>query len=202
MALSVINPLERGSGLEELQFAAFEVLVNDLNAEIAVVEDLREALDQRQAELRGVGYQPVTVEEIETDHFYPGHTPSLILDSTPIDSYPCVTVMAYAMDPEAFDAQADQFMAQRDRIYIETLVKASPNEGELVCDKRVKRTIDAIHRVLAANQTLNGAAFGIGTPRVNISEVFTRPRSDDDDTDWFWQAGRIEYGVTKFAPFT
>jgi hypothetical protein len=197
-----VSPLEHSTGLEDLAFGAFGVLFQNLNDEIAEVESSRAERDEAIAALRGLSYEPVELERVEDDHFYLGHVPSLILDETPLDNYPAVSVMSYRAQPEAFDSQLDQQMALRDLMYVEVLVKASPAEGEEVCDRRIWRTCDAVNRTLMKNQTLNGAAFGLGqSPTVIISEVFTRPRSDTDDRDWFWQAGRIEYGVTKFSPF-
>lgn len=200
---SIIQPLENGLGLEDMAVATFITLFQSLNANLAAIEAERAPRDEFLAELRGIDYEPVTLEQIEDEHFYLGHVPSLILDETPITNYPACAVMAYQASPESFDAQEDQLSAFRDRLYVEVMVKASPIEGEEVCDRRVWRTADAVNRTITADQTLGGSTFGIGgAATAIISEVMTRPVSDSDDTDYFWQAARIEYGVTKFSPFT
>jgi len=197
-----VKALNKGIGLEDVSFAAFEALYDGLNYQLGVVQTERVPRDQKMAAMRNQEYQLVELERVESQNFFLGHVPSLILDETPVENYPVVSVMAYRADPDPSDSSNDQMSVYVDRLYTETIVKSSPKEGEEMCNRRIWRTCDAIHRVLSLNQDLNGSIFGLGTsPTVIISEVFTRSYSDTDDTDWFWQAGRIEYGVSKFSPF-
>jgi hypothetical protein len=194
-------------GLEEIASEAFVVLHGALNAELAQIESESVAHDQRMDDIRGRQFQPVTLEPVDRNNFHLGHQPSLIDDDTPLESYPAVSVMCYRAQPSASSATFDHGTGYRNTLYVETLVKAGPEDPEEpyrtaeVCDKRIWRTIEAINNVLMRNQDLNGTIVCLEEPMAIISEVFERPESDiNTEISWLWQAGRVEYGITKFSP--
>jgi hypothetical protein len=195
-------------GLEEIATSAFSVLHGALNAELAQIEAAKVVADAQLDEMRGRVPVPVTLEPVERGNFHLGHIPSLIEDDTPLDSYPNVSVMAYRAQPAAFSPLQDQATTYVDSLYVEVLVKAGPMDRSEpyrqaeICDKRIWRTAEAVVAVLLRNPTLGGTIAGLEDPTVIISEVFTRPQSDSNtEIDWFWQAGRVEFAISKFSPF-
>lgn len=195
--------VDPGFGLEEVATGALYLLMDGLNEELEEIEAFKAPADEALADRRGVEYVPVTLEQVEDENFHLGHVPSLIEDSTPLDSYPALSVMAYRAGPAGTDA-GDHYAEYKDSMYVELLVKASPSEGEEVCDKRAWRTADAVHNVIMRDRTLMGAVYEVGdSPTCLVSEVFVRPSnpSEGHGEDWFWQAARIEYGVNKYSPF-
>lgn len=196
--------LEGGIGLEKIATGALIVLIEDLNdcieAEEAKYSDEDETLDH----LRDRPYTPVTLEKVALEDFYLGNVPSLIEESTPLDRYPNVASMAYRAAKAVGDASNDHAEEFQNVLYIEALVKASPSEGEEICDKRIWRTVEAIHAAISKDRSLRGRVYEMeGTPTVIVSEVFSRPKNANEGhgEDWFWQAARIEYIVNQISPF-
>lgn len=195
-------------GLEQIATGAFRVLLLGLNAELAQIESAMVASDQETDEVRGRQYQPVTLEQVEKENFHLGHQPSLVLAELPLRTYPSVSVMAYRAQPAPGSALFDHGTEYRDSLYAEVLVKAGPiRQSEPwraaeVCNKRLWRTLEAVNTVLMRHQDLGGLVTGLEDPQAISSEAFTRPESDENpENDWYWQAGRLEYLVTKFSPF-
>lgn len=199
-----------GIGLEEIATAAFTVLHGALNAELAQIEASKVDSDRMLDEMRGKQFEPVTLEPIERGNFHLGHVPSLIVDENgyapELNRFPAVSVMCYRAQPSPGGALFDHANEYADSLYVESIVTAGPDDGtgrmEEVCDKRIWRTVEAVNNVLMRNQTLNGNVVALEQPTAVVSEVFLRPQSDlNTEITWFWQAGRVEYVVTKFSPF-
>jgi hypothetical protein len=196
-----MTTLQTGFGLEEIARETFLILIDKLNGELLLQEAAWEQNDRDLAARRGIAYSEITLEEIPLNNFHLGNEPSLITDETPMLSYPSVSVMAYRAQPDAID-DFDQAANYRDNLYVETVVKSSPVEGPEVCDRRIWRTAESINNVIMRNRTLNGIVSEIDrSPTCIVSEVFKRPQESDHGEDWYWQAARIEYGVTKLSPF-
>lgn len=193
--------LELDFGLEELARSAFLILIDELNEEFDKENQKWAARDQELAAARGLTYEPVVLEEIALENFHLGFQPSLIEASAPRSEYPNVVVMSFQARPSAQD-DYDQASNYSDRLYIETMVKASLDDGPEVADRRVKRTANAINNVIMRNRTLGEATADIGgSPSFDVSPVFTRLAEQDYGEDWYWQAGRIDYMINKFSPF-
>ena len=197
---------EVGIGLEEIAVGAFVALFSELNAELAVIQAEKIEVDEMLAELRGLQPQPIELEPVGRSSFHLGHVPSLIADDSgwtpPLDWFPSASVMAYRANPSPGSGAWDQANSYLDSLYVEVIVKSSEHEGEEVCDRRIWRTVEAVNRVLMRNQTLGGIVTGLENPTAVVSEVFTRGESDENPENvWFWQAGRVDYGVVKFSPF-
>lgn len=191
----------KGFGMEELSVSAFNVLFDELNDELAAVEVEKVELDRQLAARRRARYEPILLERIEDENFHCGNRPSLATDDEPLESYPNCAVMAFQSRPAAQD-DYDQGANYQDGIYVEVMVKASPEEGAETCNRRIWRTVDAANNVMLRNRTLGGSIEDIGgSPSAIISEVFKRPGQSDYGEDWFWQSGRIDYAPTKFSPF-
>lgn len=197
-------------GLEQIARAAFLVLLDGLNAELELWEAAMVPYDRELDEARGRQFVAVELERVERDNFHLGHIPSLIVDSQgrapALDAWPAISVMAYRSSPSAGNALWDHGDSYRDSLYVESIVKAGPDDGTgrmaEVCDKRIWRTVEAVNNVLMRDRTLGGVVQGVEDPTAIVSEVFTRPQSDENpEIDWFWQAGRVEYGITKFSPY-
>jgi len=205
MSLLVDTP---SAGLEEIQRSAFFVLFDTLNVAIAKVNDAWVASDESFALHTGRPFVPVLTEAVLPDNFIEGHRPSLI--EAPIDNYPNVSVMAYRASPGPGSELYDHQEKYRVNLVVETMVKATEEEGESVCNSRAKRMVQAVNTCLMDNPTLGGVVSGFdGTPTVSVTELFTRKDRGGDASSrgaraaygpsWFWQGGRLEYVVRKEA---
>jgi hypothetical protein len=195
-----------GVGLEIIATGLMTQVMEHLDAEQDVINDRFSELDKMTAGLRGQEYVPVFLETVPQDNYYLGNNPSLIDDGdgrVPLERYPNVCFMAYQAGG-APDDDGDHFSAYSNVAYIETMVKASPQEGPEVCSKRIWRQVDSINNIIMRDRTLGGSVYEFGdSPSCIVSEVFERPKRPDEGhgEDWFWQSARLEYTVTKYGRF-
>lgn len=194
--------LTSGFGIEELGAEIYINLYTNLNDTIQEVELSKASLDQRIATLREQVYVPVEIERIDPQNFQLNHTESVINpESAPLDSFPSVAVVAYRTTPSEFDAGLDQAEDYIDALFVEFYVKASPLEGPEICAKRVYRTADAVHNTVNRDRSVGGLVSDLGdSPTFIASEVFRKPKYENDGEDWWWQAGRIDYMMPKTSP--
>lgn len=204
--LLIRNP---STGLPEIQRAAFYVMFRTLNDSLSLVQSKWDASDVEHSSVIGVTHVPTVLEPIQNKNFYEGRKPSLI--DAEVDCYPNVCVMATRATPDADSALWDHQEKYRVSLTIEVMVKASAEEGEEVCGRRVNRMIDAVHTSMMTNQSLGGIVSGfIGAPTISVADIFTRKDRGGSSSSgqgtrtaygphWFWQGGRLEYAVRKEA---
>lgn len=186
---------ERGIGLEIIQLEVTKILFNELNDEILLQEDLWATRDEEWNQLSGQDSPSTLLEQIEPSNFYSGHRPSLI-EQAPREKYPNISVMAYAGRPTNFSI--DQATNYQIRVDIEIMCKSENSEAEV--DKRIHRLAEAVHQVLTRNENLGGASYGWeNDPIVQITDVFKRREAQGGGQDWYWQASRISYNLTRRA---
>lgn len=183
-------------GLESIQRECLIVLLQTLNDELPHQDEIWAPLDEELANLRGLDYEPVVLEEVAPQNFYPGHRPSLI--EAPVDGYPNVSVHAdHAAQAEDSD-QYDQTETWRDRIFVELMVKSETGEEEV--NARVQRMADAVNVCMLSNPTLRGIVNQMeGLQEIQIGTVFPRNAETSYGKEWFWQGARLEYAVKKEA---
>lgn len=192
-------------GIEDLQLAVLTILVNQLNGVIDDENARGATTDAAYQSLTGWGLGTVVAEHVAIDNFHPGHRPSMI--DAPIDQYPSVAVMAYTTQQSPTNIGMDH---QRDvsiLLSIECLVKSDPEElddynvsdGEEIVERRIKRTAEAIHTVMAANRPLTGYVYDPNLePTVTFGEVFARnDRNDGANYRFYWQGVRFQFTFIK-----
>lgn len=185
-------------GLGLMSRAAKIILVQRLNASIAVENDYWVSLDEELAVIEGGEYTPVVIETVEPTNFYLGHNPSLVLAQ--VDKYPNVAVDADRAGSSGND-DLDQGSMFGVSLYIEFMVRSEKDEEEV--SDRAMRMLDAINAVMMSNKTLGGTTHEIGeTPIAQLSDVFVRNADAFYGKDWFWRGGRIEYTVEKVSLVT
>lgn len=186
---------EQGFGLELIERQACLILYNEVNDEIQVQQDLWDDRDTEFSDVTGLEPSQITLELIEPENFYYGHKPSLI-NAAP-DKYPNVSLMAYEGSPPPAD-KIDQGNDWRIILDVETMCKSDFNESEV--NRRTHRTVEAVNQVLIRNEDLNGLSLGFDDdPTVQITDVFKAETSLSEHKDWFWQAARIRYNLTRHA---
>lgn len=180
--------------MEVMAHEATKVLIATLNDELPVQEAFFAVLDEELADLRGVPYEPYSLEPVPTENFHLGFQPSLI--KAPLEEYPNVSVMTDRAGQAPFDT-VDQMDAYALRLLVELLVK-SPNEAEV--NARALRTAEAVNVCMMSNETLNGTVAGFdGPPTVQMGEVFYRKEATSYGDQVAFQGVRLEYAVTKEA---
>jgi hypothetical protein len=184
-------------GLEDIQRAAIVQLFDNLNATLDEVEREWQIKDAEfYARMGRTDATPITVERIDPQNFVTGHRPSLI--SAPIENYPNVAVWTVRATPAPESAQQDHAAIYTDTVFIEVMVKSSPEEGEEVVNSRIQRTAEAVNLVIEADPTLGGMVTGLqADPTVELADVFTRKERTAYGDHWFWQGARLEYAVRK-----
>lgn len=197
MSLLVSVP---GANTEAIQRGALLLLHRDLNTVLGNVEAVWNSADEDFAARMDRPFQPTVLERVASQDFHEGFRPSLI--KAPIDRYPNVAVMAYSATPGAGSELYDHQEKYRVTVVVETMVRASPEEGEEVCNRRAHRMVEAVNLVLSSDPTFGGIVSGFdSTPTTRVTELFTR-KSDKNarsGPEWFWQGGRLEYTVRKEA---
>lgn len=199
-------------GLEDISIGASLLLIAGINDQLTIIESEMDPMDEMLNDVRGRQHVPVSLERVDTSqNLHVGSSPSMIVDERdqlpPLSTWPAISVMAYRANPSGGNSSFDHGHSYADSLFVETVVKAGPEAGPPerrieVCNKRIWRMLEAINRVLMADQTLGGMVNGLESPTAVISEAFARPEDDLGTQNlWFWQAGRIDYIVTKFYPF-
>lgn len=192
--------LGQGFGLEEIQVAIWDKLIENLNDSIAEQESSKSDLDRLVYQRLNQEYIPVTIERIDINNFHLGSKPSLIEGNGSQDEYPCISVVADDTRPDVND-DVDQGQVFSDGVYIDIVVKSTELEGEYVCQARVNRTANAVHNVIQQDETFSGVLNGLSTPSCFISPVFRRNANAKYGTgeSLHLQVARIEYGTTRFS---
>jgi hypothetical protein len=186
--------VEVGTGLELIQLEVGKVLYNEINEEIDAFQALWQIRDAEWQSLTGIGHNDIIVEYIEDKNFHLGHRPSLILNDTPKESYPNISVMAYQARPT--DNIVDQATNYNNAIDIEVMTKSE--ESELEVDRRTHRTVEAVCQVLSRNSSLNGKSLGWDNePIIQLTDIFARRENVSTGEQWFWQGARIRYNLDR-----
>lgn len=187
---------ERGIGLELIQREITLVLYENLNDELDLQQEKWEERDNEWAQITGLEPAYVLLEHVEAQNYHQGHRPSLILNDTPRESYPNVSVMAYQARPT--EDIIDQGTNYNFIIDVETMVKSETSEAEV--DSRIHRTCEAITQVLSRNESLNGKSYGWDEdPIVQLTDIFTRDELVSHGEKWFWQGAKIRYNMTRHS---
>lgn len=189
----MVVDLSQNTNLEGIGRAAFVMLHDGLNDEIAAQNTLWASRDTAFFAEIGRGPRVIELEPVKNDNFVIGHKPSLM--NAPITAYPNVTVMAYQAAPiagQGFDHE-DNYNV---RLFVELMVKSERDEEEV--NARTHRMADAVVNVLSADRTLGGTVTEMATPAtVELSDVFIRAEERGRGTRWFWQGARLDYIVRK-----
>lgn len=191
-------------GMEKIARETALLLIEHINDNIDDIDSLWNTLDQDLATQQGVPYEPCTSDHVRPDKIHVGHRPSFIESDEA--NYPNLCVMSYesgAGPYRNFDQGEDTSIT----FYIEGMVKDGPyqpedpflEKGEVLVNKKVQRMVEAVHRILSANRTLNGLIDGFeGSPRVTVSDCLRRTNSTEAGTyDFYWSMFRIEYTVIR-----
>lgn len=186
-------------GLEEVQRAALVQLFDNLNSEIAKMEEFFYQRDLDFFTRMGRDASEVTrieLEQVAPENFYTGHVPSLI--EAPITSYPNVAALCTLATPAAGSESIDQGSAYRNVLYVEIMAKSEVDAQE--ANSRALRMAEAAHRCIMRDQTLGGIVNGFeGDPSGQPGDVFVRKEKTGYGQRWFWQGVRLEYAVRKEA---
>jgi hypothetical protein len=191
-------------GFEEIQRGALRLLFAEVNDAIAEVSTDMATDDQLLALEMGQTYVPTTVELIDPKNFYEGHRPSLI--DAAASRYPNCSVWALRAAPSVDSGSFDQVDINVISLFIEIMVKDLESEENV--NRRLSRTVEAVHAVIAKDPTLGGVVSGLNTdPIIELADVFTRKDRGGSDTGqgaraaygstWFWQGARLTYAVRK-----
>lgn len=185
-------------GLEDLQRASFYVLFESVNIVIPQVSAYWNAKDARFDVVTGRKTSPTSIEPIANDNFHEGHRPSLILSDP--TGYPNLAVFAMRADPSSENNQLDHFDSFSDSILIEIMVKAN---DEIVVNRRIQRTTEAVAIAIRNNQTMGGACTGLETaPSVIISDVMAMKSNASKGgygQRYIWQGSALQYRIRKDA---
>jgi hypothetical protein len=186
---------ERGIGLEIIQREIALILFDELNDEIEAQSELWELRDKDWNKTTGQDIGGTKLEKVKSENFHQGHRPSLV-EKLPKPNYPNISIMVYAGRPTNFSIdQATNFQIRAD---IEIMCKSEKSESEV--DRRIHRTTEAVHQVLTRNENLNRTSLGWeNDPTVQITDIFKRREQQGGGKDWYWQAARISYNLTRRA---
>lgn len=189
-----IELVESGTGLELIQLEVGKILYENINEIIDYYQELWQERDADWQSLTGQSNSGIVVEHIPETNIYLGHRPSLILESQPKEAYPNLAVMAY--ESRTSDQIIDQASNSIVNVDIEIMVKSETSEVE--ADRRVHRTLEAVHQVLVRNHTLNGKTLGWDNdPTVSIGDIFIRREELSYGDEWYWQGGSMRYIVNR-----
>lgn len=192
MSLLVDTPV---MALNKIQRQAFYTLFAGLNGFIAAAESALHDSDVEFEAITGRTLGVRSIERIAPDNFVEGYKPTLI--DAPITAYPNCSV--WTTRATGLGTDYDHIDVFNISLFVEVMVKSSPDEGEDLVNQRATYTADAAHACLKADESLGGLIFNVGVPTANLSGVFTRKEQTAYGPHWFWQSCRLEYAVRKEA---
>jgi hypothetical protein len=195
-------------GMERFAREVLVLLAANLDTELDTQDAKWNTLDEELAIALGKEYIACASDKVLGENYVMGHKPSLI--EAPIEKYPNIAVMSYESFPSS--DQGDQYFGVTTSLFVETMVIDGPYKeglpgqfsefGEDLVNRKVQRMTEAINAIVAANRTLGGVAFEIGTPpRVRISDCFRRKENTGSGADYYWQMARLEYTINKIAAY-
>jgi hypothetical protein len=187
------------TGLEELVDDVEEVLLRDINDALATVYERRALADEARALRRGVGYVPLTYDEVPSDHFHVGNFPRLSYEEVDYEAYPYIvlTVEDYVPDPE--DATQDHRNVYRDALVVHCLAASSSEEGGEVVWRRAVRMGEAVFLALASDPMMQRRLSGVSNPvRGQHSIPWTHKRKGRGEVFWF-QAVGTHYAIKNYT---
>lgn len=196
-------------GLESLQLAIYKTIHANINNYIEIEETHGATLDAEIASASGRDPVGVTLERFDARYIHYGHRPSMI--EAPIEEYPSMSVMAYMASPSATNMNADYGHSFTVKCAIEMIVKSGPYPpddragiGEDIVGRRLKRTTEAVHRLMDDNSSVGGLFMPPEmAPVITLGEIFER---EEDGvavlgSRWYWQGCRMEYTYLKQTVF-
>lgn len=178
---------------EEIQRQTIKILYDDLNTEITNRSAGWTTKDTTYYASIGRPAPGFTVEQVDTENFYPGVVPSLI--KAPIEKYP--NVSAYAWQAVPTNSRDDTAEEYRITLAIEVMVKSITSELEV--NSRIQKTLEAIHAIMVKNLSINHTVNTSNAPIKTMGDVFIRRESNGRGPEWFWQGGKLEYVVEKYG---
>jgi hypothetical protein len=191
-------------GLERIAREAAMLLITNINSTLTAIDATWTTLDQELATAQGIDYAVCASDPVSASKIHVGHRPSFIENSAA--NYPNLCVMAYS----STNSQYRNFDQGEDigiTFYIEGMVKQGPyatstefsQEGEILVNKKAQRLVEAVHKVISDNETLNGLIDGFeGAPKISITDCMKRTdRTDSGQYDYYWAMFRSEYSVTR-----
>lgn len=183
------------TGMERIAREALIVLIDTLNIELEHQETLWVPSDEELSAKRGIDYEPISIEPVAPENFYPGHKPSLV--NAAIDRYPNVAVDSDQVGASGSDS-IDQASTYGVSLFVEFMAKSEKSEEEV--SARAHRMLDAINICIMSNRDLRGSIQELdGSPTGILSDVFVRKEKTSHGPMWFWRGGRIEYVPKKVA---
>lgn len=202
-------------GAEDLQWLVFKSLFTGLNTAIDEEETRGHTLDDYFNLLTGRTLTHVKLDRIRPENFHTGHRPSLI--DAPPREWPAVAVMAFTSTGAGF-AGTDRSDENVITVSIECIVHAGPFEvaadgsvalsddkdPEEEVDRKVKRTSEAIHRVMARSRDLDGNFTPTNTPPSIIwGDVFIKDAEIGKGVAgrYYWQGVRMQYTFLSSSYF-
>lgn len=202
--------LDNRIGAEDLQLAIYSQLFQRINDYVAAEETRGQTVvDAALTALNGRVQVPVTLELFDSGSIHFGHRPSMI--EAPVERYPSMSVMTYNATPAASNATADYGHSLGLRTAIEAIVKSDgygiddeAGIGEDIVNRRIKRTGEAIHKLMQDYQAPGGLFFPPETPPTIIwGDIFARDSGEDENNQrrYYWQGVRMEYIYLKQTVF-
>ncbi len=197
------------AAIEQVQRGALLLLHETLNDMLVEMQPKWQASDMEFATMMGWDYEEIILEPVENENFYEGYRTSLL--EAPRYKYPNVACMCGQAGPGPGTELYDHQEIYRLPLVVEVMVKASPDEGETVCNKRAERMADAALMCMTRDPTLGGVVSGwITAPTVRLTELTSRKDREGTGksqrasygSTWYWQGARLEFAVRKEASWS
>lgn len=195
-------------GVEDLQLSIFKTIRSYIAQYISDESTRGHALDT-EITAAGITPQAITVDLEPFALIHYGHRPSMI--ESPISEYPSMSISCYTATPAAANQSADYGNSLSLRCAVEFIVKSGPYDpndrtgvGEDIVGRRVKRTAEAIHRLMQDHAELDGKFMPPETaPIVTLGDIFEREEDGVTVTGarWYWQGCRMDYTYLKQTVF-
>lgn len=201
--------LEAGIGFEPVTRAARLVLFDQLDDEVARVEEQWHAAD---LSLQGLGLDPgvgqVDLERVPVENLHEGPHVSFLM--SPPERFPNVSVMAYLVTP-ATSQLLDTADTGDVLLKVETMVKAGPVAAddsnltgiETIVHRRIERTTEAVNNVIRRNTTMLGTTLPQQLPpRGGIGQqAWVRGQNKGTGPRYLWHGSVLQYTLQRISSF-
>lgn len=160
--------------MDDVATATIILLKDYINYEIQQLNSYTYSVDEKAAQRLDQDFVHYDLEEVKPANLETGEGKDIVDEAFDItDEFPRINVIVSQAQDSG--AGGDHMAIYNVSLAIECWVKAEPSEGPQMAYKRASRIIEAVHRVMLRDPTLNGLVLHLdNSPQAAISPIIRK----------------------------